>query len=488
MKFFLKAYGFIGVLLISNCLSAQIPNEGFFLGGGASMLLMNGTGKIEDTDFDVTTKMFGNDDDEDDVKIGWGWDNKILLGLSPYIGYRINSHFSMMATYNYYFEKNEKETATIPGLPFVDVMGNTMEMQSEISGSTDYSQRSFSLFANYFPSKKQGIFISAGLEFLSLSLKMSSTYDITGGMSEFYSATDTYQGEDNVIAPVLGAGIEIPIISNKTMLVAKGLYSFAAYKGHKLLQNDNAPLNPLTGEVEDIDLKLGIGGFVGSIGMQMYLNPERQPETERQETEIKGKKRSNICFVPNLGIAKAIGEGSEDWSIGLSAGCNIFFQTNKSVSLGGRIAYNRFSPNGEELIKQARSMRIPPYYESYDYQLKSTSGSLSIIELLPSIRFRMSRSETQDFNVALQAGAGFFFMSGDAEVKGYYKDQHTESSITLKIERDSVTKPGIQLGVAMDIKQKVTIQPNYNIILTEDENTKYFSLYIGLLLGDNLNK
>lgn len=65
----------------------------------------------------------------------------------------------------------------------------------------------------------------------------------------------------------------------------------------------------------------------------------------------------NLSYAPNFGISKAVGEESEYWKAGFSVGANLFYSLSNNFLLGGRIAYNRLSPNGEKIFES--------YYNDY---------------------------------------------------------------------------------------------------------------------------
>ncbi|MFC2084144.1 hypothetical protein ACFLS9_03725 [Bacteroidota bacterium] len=51
------------------------------------------------------------------------------------------------------------------------------------------------------------------------------------------------------------------------------------------------------------------------------------------------------------GISKAMGEGSESWNIGYCISLESFKQVSENLFVGGRFAYNRLSPNKDEVKK-----------------------------------------------------------------------------------------------------------------------------------------
>ena len=177
-----------------------------------------------------------------------------------------------------------------------------------------------------------------------------------------------------------------------------------------------------------------------------------------------------MFYSVNIGISKATGDGSEDWNLGLCIGGNGFYPVNSNISIGGRIAYNRWTPNIDRIEENEPSI-------TWD-----ASGSATIIEIVPSLRLTASASETQNVNFFGQFGTGVFLLNMDAKITG------TDNGETydLSAANQSESKLGISLGGGLIIgktgSKRFEILPLYHIIFTEDESTKYYSINIGMLL------
>jgi len=99
------------------------------------------------------------------------------------------------------------------------------------------------------------------------------------------------------------------------------------------------------------------------------------------------------------GVSFPVGDGSEYWNTGFSLGINGFTSVsrNNSFLIGVHFAYNRWTPDEDELTKDHRS-------SGWD-----VIGHLSIIEVVPSIRLLTKQDKTQDINLFGQLGFGIFF-------------------------------------------------------------------------------
>jgi len=176
-----------------------------------------------------------------------------------------------------------------------------------------------------------------------------------------------------------------------------------------------------------------------------------------------------MSYSVNAGISKAVGDGSEDWNLGFCISGNGFYPVTPNILIGGRIAYNRWTPNIDRIEENEPSI-------TWD-----ASGSATIIEIVPSLRLTAPTSETQTVNFFGQLGTGFFLLNMDAKITG------TDNGNTYDLSADrSESKFGISLGGGLIIgktgSKRFEILPLYHIIFTKDESTKYYSLNIGILL------
>ena len=101
----------------------------------------------------------------------------------------------------------------------------------------------------------------------------------------------------------------------------------------------------------------------------------------------------------------------------------------------------------------------------------------SIIEILPS----MMISPFNDHNSKnLFLGVGLYGLIWDVRVKGTYTSEHSTTKIEIDSPRiNKQTKIGIQTGLLFTIKTRLTVKSSYNLILTDDQVTQYFTLGIG---------
>ena len=156
----------------------------------------------------------------------------------------------------------------------------------------------------------------------------------------------------------------------------------------------------------------------------------------------------------NLSYPMPTGDFADAYKAGFGAGADVFvgLPILPTLKLGGRVAYNRF---GVEDI--------------FD------GGDMSIIEILPSVRFEIS-PPLSPVGAFAQFGVGMYNWSSKIEMPLI--------SGLPKIEDDG-TDFGICVGAGVKLKIPGSVglmaMPLYHIIFTEDENTTYLSLNVGVI-------
>lgn len=178
-----------------------------------------------------------------------------------------------------------------------------------------------------------------------------------------------------------------------------------------------------------------------------------------------------VCFGLNGGISKARGEGSEYWELGFAGGGHAFLRMSPNVWIGGRAAYNRWTPDEEELTSGYGVAGV-------DFDI---SGEATVIELVPSVRVVLPGTRAQGLNFFAQAGAGWYQMDFEATVKASFLKTTVEETVEFSDEEWGVNFGGGLMfgGTGLCFE----IFPLYNIIFTEDESTEYFSVNAGFLIG-----
>jgi hypothetical protein len=264
----MKKWTFSLVVLFLFCLAqsgfSQNTPLGFFVGASGSLLMMNAEAQYEGEDLEVTDDLFTMTSYEDPYgwEVSWtygglGWENKMLYGFKPILGYRFSPRFAAYGAYNYFLTKKSDQSDAF--------ISQYTSYSLTMDASFEYSQRAIQLLGQFYPMANSGLFLVAGMEFVSLSAELS------------YNMVDTYyganpwkaDGNDNTSGFLFGAGFELPISSGNIALIGTVLFSTSNYNGDELLQVQTAP-----GVVTDpnIDLELNVGGIMFDAGLRIYFN------------------------------------------------------------------------------------------------------------------------------------------------------------------------------------------------------------------------
>ena len=150
----------------------------------------------------------------------------------------------------------------------------------------------------------------------------------------------------------------------------------------------------------------------------------------------------------------------DNYKPGFGAGADVFIMLPimPGLKIGGRVAYNRFG--------------VEDPFEVKGVSFTGVDGSMSIVEILPSIRktFGPPLSPIKAF---IQFGAGM-----------YATAQTFDAPTGVTIPTESTTDFGISIGAGLRGKilpgMGLIVYPLYHIIFTEEENTSYLSANIGI--------
>ncbi len=168
-----------------------------------------------------------------------------------------------------------------------------------------------------------------------------------------------------------------------------------------------------------------------------------------------------IAFSGDAGISMPLGDADDFYNVGFVVGVNGFYPYSDNIHFGGRVAYNRWGVEDEGWGE-------------------NTEGYGSMMEFVPQVRYLFSPSETADKSFFLQGGLGFYRYAYDFEWTG--PDLHGG---TAEYSNDgSEIELGLCLGggVAVELAggSELEFKPMINIVFTEGESTKYFTLTVGM--------
>jgi hypothetical protein len=207
-----------------------------------------------------------------------------------------------------------------------------------------------------------------------------------------------------------------------------------------------------------------------------------------------------VRFVPNGSFSKRTGVQSKYWESGFSMGLNAYLPLSSRLLFGLRAGYTRWSPDGYQMMALAPNIRMKAQYtnridtvnspvdwpdyagkDSLDYEnlylYKSKSGSTTIIEVIPSIRWVALGDLAGEMSLSLQFGAGLYMLNSKATAVGQYGPQFTKVSL----DEVSGAKLGFQISLPLSMKNRLELHPVWNFLMTGDDPIQYFSLSLGLI-------
>lgn len=174
-----------------------------------------------------------------------------------------------------------------------------------------------------------------------------------------------------------------------------------------------------------------------------------------------GVASAQIQFGVGGGISKAMGDGSEYWKLGFNGRVTAFMPQSDNLHIGVMGAYNSIGMDIDAIIDDW----------GVDGMEGETDVKMSIIEIIGAVKYFM----TPQFY--LQAGGGLYMMKakGDYSISGFGEEEERSMD-------ESESKPGISLGAGFNMGS-IGIAAFYNMVFTEDESTKYFT--VNAMIGLN---
>ncbi len=244
----MKSLGFLIVFLIAiggvTGAWAGGPESGFFIGGGGFIQWIKGTGTWGEYDFQIDTPLSV----EEGAPVGFAWNDKVLLGFKPMVGYRLNRQMELQVGYGLNITKSSQQS---------DIQYDTYYTYEQ-GFSLSWQQRSLEIIGVYYPDRDMGYFFYAGFDMTSLKAEFTffegvEYEDFNGNLVSEVTST---KESDSIGATgfIFGGGIEFPSDSNWAVF-ASAQYS--------------------TAKTDDIffgteDFKVGVGGLSFMIGVKWF--------------------------------------------------------------------------------------------------------------------------------------------------------------------------------------------------------------------------
>lgn len=188
--------------LIALALSATagMDDTGFYFGGTATVLVLEGTGTWKGFDFDILQPLSAGSNGP----IGLNWDERLLFGARPLVGYRFDSRFAVQAAYSYLLPKASAQYYTETDA------NSTYEQRMDI----EWHQSSVEAYVAYYPARDWGAYFYCGADWVHISTDVifSESLEYASGADEWLTdgQSSAYESSLSALGFLFGAGIELP--------------------------------------------------------------------------------------------------------------------------------------------------------------------------------------------------------------------------------------------------------------------------------------
>jgi len=180
----------------------------------------------------------------------------------------------------------------------------------------------------------------------------------------------------------------------------------------------------------------------------------------------------NRTFVPRGGYSVPTGSVSGTWQPGYSLELNVFGPEINDMSFGVRFGFQRWIPNAEDLLKTG----------SREFNIEKNEGWQAISELSGLVSYRLTNPHKGLGAVRIEGGFGACRISRqDVYVKGFHVSGNTALNRDISIKDRIEVKPGVSIGLTLDIADRIEPVIRYQYVFTSGEGTGILMFGIGLL-------
>ncbi|HLA69327.1 MAG TPA: hypothetical protein VJN65_06460 [Bacteroidota bacterium] len=164
------------------------------------------------------------------------------------------------------------------------------------------------------------------------------------------------------------------------------------------------------------------------------------------------------------------------WKMGLNLGAHAFVSL-PGITIGGRIAYHSWAADGEGQLKEVQQSTL------VSSNITSTEGSLSVIEIVPSLRFAILNPPV-GARLDLQIGAGMFLISSSTvTISGTFTTGTSTGSGTVTLTSGSLTGFGPQVALPLSLAGMIEIVPIYTAYTAGGDWYNHYALNAGFKFG-----
>ena len=194
---------------------------------------------------------------------------------------------------------------------------------------------------------------------------------------------------------------------------------------------------------------------------------------------IEGASAQNASIIPNLGISKDMRSvTSNRWNMGFNLGLNAFWPVSGVISLGGRAAYHHWGADADGWAADYAKN----FGTGYSYTVQSSSGSQSVIELIPSLKIATSSGDSPT-TLDVQFGVGMFLVSvSDVKIGGSFRTGFSSGTADVTFASESLTGFGFQAGLPLTIARRFQILPLYSLYWAGGDAYHHITFNAGIVL------
>jgi opacity protein-like surface antigen len=160
---------------------------------------------------------------------------------------------------------------------------------------------------------------------------------------------------------------------------------------------------------------------------------------------------------------------AEIWSPGYNVGTGVIYSISPSISLVGSIDYNRFRFDEESFLIR---------YGFGSLGAETSGGNITIFSVSGSVKINLI-AETERITPYIIGGIGASRIS-TSDITVYFAGV---TNIRGDSETAFTASTGGGMNIILDSRIKLFVQAAYAICLTNDDNTYYLPLKIGLVFS-----
>lgn len=217
-----QAHGLSLCLMLSLSTAAAVavaggPDSGLYLGGGPNVTLVNGSGTWDVYDFEITSQLAT----EGGGAVGLAWNDRIILGLKPVVGYRISPSLALQVGYGLNITKSSQQS-------YGESSGTVYYEQGM---KVDWRQRDLEILGVFRSGENLKLSFFGGLDLVSITtdILLYEGTEYQDSIGDLISVVDSQDHADklSISGFIVGAGVEIPSDNERTEVFVSAQYSSA---------------------------------------------------------------------------------------------------------------------------------------------------------------------------------------------------------------------------------------------------------------------